>query len=171
MANEFQLAEDELIVSRTDLQGTITYCNRVFMRITGYSAADVLGRPHSVVRHPGMPRGVFRLMWETIEQGNEYYGFIRNRTSSDDSYWCFIVVTPDCDPNGRRRGYFAVQRRARSEAIGPISRIYDQMLAVERRSGRAEAPAASLRWLRQHLAEQNTGYEPFIIMLQQGETI
>ncbi|HFQ88633.1 MAG TPA: PAS domain S-box protein [Desulfobulbus sp.] len=171
MENELQLAADELIVSKTDLQGTITYCNRVFMRITGYSAADVLGRPHTVIRHPGMPRGVFRHMWETIEQGNEYYGFVKNRTSGNDAYWCFSVVTPDYDSKGRRRGYFAVQRRARREAIASITPIYDQMLAVERRCPKAEAPAASLRWLRDHLAEQDTEYEPFIIMLQRGETI
>ncbi len=168
MANEVQLAADELIVSKTDLEGTITYCNRVFMRITGYSIDEALGQPHNIVRHPDMPRGIFRLLWETIKQGDEYYGFVKNRTSTNDSYWCFSVVTPDYDPEGRPRGYFAVQRQARREAVETIIPLYHQMLAVEQRATETNAPAESLRWLRQHLADQDMEYGPFIIMLQRG---
>ncbi|MBL4885738.1 MAG: PAS domain S-box protein [Planctomycetaceae bacterium] len=65
--------EDEIIVSKTDLKGIITYANPVFLRVAGYSEREVLGRPHNLIRHPAMPRCVFKLLWDTLEQGEEIF--------------------------------------------------------------------------------------------------
>ncbi len=65
--------EDEIIVSKTDLKGVITYANQVFVRVAGYSEQELLGQPHNLIRHPDMPKCVFKLLWDTISQGNEIF--------------------------------------------------------------------------------------------------
>jgi PAS domain S-box len=72
--HEVRLQDSDLIVSKTDLTGRITYVNRTFMRISNYSESEVLGKQHNVVRHPDMPRGVYRLMWETLKDEREFFG-------------------------------------------------------------------------------------------------
>ncbi len=171
MGKVMHLAADDLIISKTDTEGRIIYCNRAFMRLSGYSSADALGQPHRLVRHPDMPRGIFKLLWQTVQNGEEFHGFIKNRTRDGDAYWCFSSITPNYTAEGRLNGYFAVQRQARREALEQIEEIYRQMQGIERRSGHREAPAASLRWLREHLADQGSQYEPFIILLQRGVEI
>ncbi len=73
---EVRLAYDELIISKTDLSGRITYANKVFMRISDFSEEDLLGQPHNIIRHPDMPRGVFWGLWNTLKQG-AYFGAFR----------------------------------------------------------------------------------------------
>ena len=89
--------EDEIIVSKTDLQGRITYANSVFLRVAGYAEEDVLGQPHSMIRHPGMPRAVFKLLWETIAGGREIFAYVKNLARDGDHYWVFAHVTPSFD--------------------------------------------------------------------------
>ncbi len=169
MNREIKLADDDLIVSKTDLQGTITYCNRTFMRISGLSSLELLGQPHNIVRHPDTPKGVFKLLWDTIQQGREYYGFVKNRNRDGDAYWCFCTVTPNYTATQELYGYFSVQRQARPEALDSIKKLYQQMTAIEKRSSSTQAPKASLQWLTEYLAERQIEYGPFTIHLQEGE--
>ena len=90
----------ELIVSKTDLKGRITYANSTFCHIAGYSEAELLGQPHSIIRHPDMPRAVFRLVWDTIAAGREIFGYVKNMARSGDHYWVFAHVTPSFDAQG-----------------------------------------------------------------------
>lgn len=76
--NERRLGEDDFIVSKTDTSGRITYANHIFMDIAGYPEHELLGIQHNLIRHPDMPRGVFRFMWETLKAGNEFIGFAKN---------------------------------------------------------------------------------------------
>ena len=84
----------ELIVSKTDLKGRITYANRLFCKVAGYREAELIGQPHSIIRHPDMPRSVFRLMWDTIEDRREIFASVKNMASNGDHYWVFAHVTP-----------------------------------------------------------------------------
>ncbi len=169
MNREIKLAEDDLIVSKTDLKGTITYCNRTFMRISGYSSPKLLGQPHNIVRHPDTPRGMFKLLWDTIQQGREYHGFVKNMNRDNDIYWCFCTVMPNYTATQELHGYFSVQRQARPEALDSMREIYRQMITIEQRNNSAGAPAASLQWLTEYLADRQVEYDPFIIHLQKGE--
>ncbi len=165
-AAEVSLADDEFIVSKTDTKGKITYANRTFMRIAGYPERDLLGVQHNIVRHPDMPRGVFRFLWETIANGHEFFGYVKNLTADGSFYWVFANVTPDYDSQGRIEGYFSVRRKPTRRAIETLEPIYREMLAVERRAGAAQAPDASIKWLQGKLAELNTPYEQFVLSLQ-----
>jgi len=75
---ERSILDNELIVTKTDLRGCITYANTVFVGISGYSEEELLGQPHNCIRHPHMPRAVFRLLWDTVHTGSEFFGYVMN---------------------------------------------------------------------------------------------
>lgn len=159
------LEDDEFIVSKTDLKGRITYCNRTFMRIAGYSERELLNSQHNIVRHPDMPRGVFRFLWDTIAQGKEFFGYVKNLTSDGSYYWVFANVTPDYDRDGKLSGYYSVRRKPTASAIATIEPLYREMLAIEQQAGSKEGPDRSIAYLQEKLADLNIGYEEFVLSL------
>ena len=132
---EVHFSPDEIIVSKTDLKGRITYANRVFMRVADYSEDDLLGVQHNIVRHPDMPRGAFRHLWDTIQRGEEWFGFVKNMTAKGHYYWVFANVTVDRFGD-EVLGYYSVRRQAPPQAIEAIAPIYAEMLRIEREAGR-----------------------------------
>jgi len=90
---ETEVPEDELIVSRTNLQGKITYANETFASISGYSADELIGSPHNIVRHPDMPRSVFQKMWETIQKEQMWTGYVKNLRKDGGFYWVYAEVS------------------------------------------------------------------------------
>ena len=95
---------DLALVSTTDLQGRITHCNRAFVDVSGYDYAELLGQPHSLVRHPDMPAEAFKDLWSTIGRGRPWSGIVKNRCKNGDHYWVQANVTPvmvDGRPAGR----------------------------------------------------------------------
>jgi aerotaxis receptor len=85
--------EHELIISRTDLKGTITHANETFCRISGYSMEELLGKPHSIVRHPDMPRAVYKDMWESLQSKKQWSGFVKNLRKDKGHYWVHAIVS------------------------------------------------------------------------------
>lgn len=162
---EIKLSDDEFIVSKTDVKGRITYCNRTFMKIAGYSEKELLQTQHNIVRHPDMPRGVFRFLWATLEQGQEFFGYVKNMTADGSFYWVFANVTPDYDRNGQLKGYFSVRRKPKASAIAVIEPIYQEMLSTEQRSGSKNGPDDSIRLLQQKLQDLDITYEQFVLSL------
>jgi PAS domain S-box-containing protein len=132
---ERTFGDDEIIVSKTDLKGRMTYCNSVFLRIAGYAEADCLGQPHSMIRHPEMPRCVFKLLWDTIEAGREIFAYVVNRAKNGDHYWVLAHVTPSRDSSGNIVGYHSNRRvPERSVVDTTIIPLYRDLLAIERES-------------------------------------
>lgn len=152
-----------MIISKTDLTGRITYANRVFMRISNFAERDLLGVQHNIVRHPDMPRGVYRLMWDTLKSGNEFFGVVKNMSADGHFYWVFANITADLDQGGNAIGYFSVRRQAPKDAIREATAIYEQMLRLEQQTGPAAAPEASVKWLTEHLSGLGTSYERYIV--------
>lgn len=161
---EVGFAADEFIVSKTDLKGRITYANRVFMRIADYSVDQLLGVQHNIVRHPDMPRGAFKHLWDTIQTGREWFGFVKNMTSRGDFYWVFANVTPDFQ-DGQIVGYYSVRRQAPRKAVEFIAPLYAEMLRIEREAGPSRACEASLAWLDEQLTVRQTTYERLVLDL------
>ena len=91
---EISFGEDEIIVSKTDTRGVITYSNTVFQRVSGYTEEELQGKPHSIIRHPDMPRCVFRLLWDTVQSGHELFAYVLNLAKNGDGYWVFAHITP-----------------------------------------------------------------------------
>lgn len=124
--------DDEIIVSKTNLKGHITYANDVFLRVAGYAEKEILGEPHSIIRHPDMPRAIFKLLWDTIEAGSEIFAYVINRAKCGDFYWVHAHITPSRDGSGNVVGYHSNRRvpdrRILDEIIIPL---YKDLLAVE----------------------------------------
>jgi PAS domain S-box-containing protein len=160
---EVRVKDDDFIVSKTDTKGRITYCNRVFMHIAGYDEEELLGAQHNIVRHPDMPRAVFKLLWQTLESGKEFFGYVKNMTQSGDYYWVFANVTPSVNAQGRLIGYYSVRRAPKRSAVEYVIPIYAEMLALEQRAGPQGAIQASTGLLLEKLAGES--YERFVLRL------
>ncbi len=163
---ERHFAEHDIIVSKTDLNGRITYANEVFLRVADYHERDVIGQPHSLIRHPDMPRAVFKLLWSTIEAGSEIFAYVINMARNGDHYWVFAHVTPSLDAQGRIVGYHSNRRVPDPEALAVVTPIYRLLLEEERRHpSKAEGLAASTALLERLLSEQQMAYEEFIFSI------
>ncbi|HHS82398.1 MAG TPA: PAS domain S-box protein [Devosia sp.] len=157
----------EIIVSKTDLKGRITYANDVFQRIAGYREAELLGQPHSIIRHPDMPRCVFKLLWDTLATGHEIFAYVVNRCRNGDHYWVYANVTASRDANGAIISYHSSRtvpdRRVVEGAIVPL---YRQLLAEEKRHSNArQGLAASFDMMCAVLREKNMQYDEFLFSL------
>jgi PAS domain S-box-containing protein len=160
---EITFGEDEIIVSKTDLKGIIQYANRTFLKIAGYSESEVLGMPHSMIRHPDMPRCVFKLLWDTIESGNEIFAYVKNMAKSGDHYWVFAHVTPTFGADNRITGYHSSRRCPERHQIDLFASLYANLLAEEKRhSDWREGMAASASMLVAALAEKKMDYAEFV---------
>lgn len=167
---EVAIAADELIVTKTDLKGKITYANRTFMRVANYSEQQLLGQAHNIIRHPDMPRGVYFAMWQTLQSKTEFFGLVKNYTADHNYYWVFANVTPDLI-DGSIVGYYSVRRKAPKEAVQQIIPLYEQMLEKERSVSNSQAPKTSWGWLEQLILDQHKqSYEEFIVNLYQRYT-
>ncbi len=138
---------DELFFSITDKRGIIEQYNEVFLRISGYTADEVLGAPHSILRHPDMPRVVFKLLWDTIEKGESIAAYVKNLAKDGKHYWVLALVIPT------DRGYLSVRLKPTSELFPIVQKIYGDLLHVERvietePKRRKEAMAASAEKLQ-----------------------
>ncbi len=161
-------AENDIIVSKTDLKGRLTYCNKVFLDIAGYTERDCIGQPHSMIRHPDMPRCVFKLLWDTIQAGNEIFAYVLNRAANGDHYWVYAHVTPSIGEGGTIVGYHSNRRVPdRSILDSTITPLYRELLAKERehRNGK-EALAASSGMVSDLLAQNHVQYDEFIATLR-----
>lgn len=160
---ERTFGEDEIIVSKTDTKGILTYANPVFLRMAGMEEAEAIGAPHSVIRHPDMPRGVFKLLWDRVQAGAEVFAYVVNMAKNGDHYWVLAHVTPTFDPTGRIIGYHSNRRTPDRRAVSEIQGVYAQMRQVEAKaSDKAPAADASVADLVQTLSEQGLTYDQFI---------
>lgn len=127
---------DELFFSRTDLRGIIQFGNEVFVRISGYSAKEMFGAPHNIIRHPDMPRSVFKLFWSTIKSGEMIAAYVKNLAADGSHYWVLAAAFPTSS------GYLSIRLRPSSELFGQIRMIYDSVLQAEREGGMEAGEAA-----------------------------
>ena len=158
--------EDEFIVSKTDLKGRITYVNEVFCKVAHYTEQEALGKPHSLVRHPDMPRCVFKLLWDTLESGNEIFAYVVNMAKDGAHYWVFAHVTPTFDNNGTIIGYHSNRRKPRQEAVNAVSGLYRTLIEIENKhSDRKEGMNAALNTVVNLMKDKGTTYEEFVLTL------
>ncbi len=159
--NEISFDKDRIIVSKTDLKGKITYGNELFIELSGYSEKELLGSPHSMIRHEKMPKTVFRILWNGISKGKEIFAYVVNRAKNGDYYWVFANVTPSFNSRGDVVGYHSVRRKPKQEAIAAISELYGKLLDIERRDG----VDGGLRALEDILDNEGISYEEYIISI------
>lgn len=160
---ERTFGDDEIIVSKTDTRGRLTYVNDLFVQISGYPEHELIGQPHNIIRHPDMPRAVFKLLWDTIPTGKELFAYIVNLSADGAHYWVLAHVTPTFGPAGDIVGFHSNRRTAPRAALDAIQPIYASLLAEERRHPRpTDAIAASTDLLQRTLDERGVTYEELV---------
>jgi PAS domain S-box-containing protein len=157
------LREDEIIVTKTDLNGRITYANDVFLRIAGYAESEVLSKPHSMIRHLAMPRDVFALLWETIRAKQELFAYVKNMAKNGDHYWVLAHVTPTFGPGGHVVESYSNRRVADRRALERVEPLYARMTAEEARfPDKRSAVAASRALIDRELAAAGMNWDEFV---------
>ena len=163
---ERTFGEDEVIVSKTDIKGKILYGNEVFLKISGYPESEIVGAPHSILRHPHMPRCVFKLLWNKIEAGDEIFAYVMNMANGGDHYWVFAHVTPTFDAAGKITGYHSNRRKPDKAQIDKIAPIYRSLQEIEERAGdRKVGLENSLAHLASLLKSKGVGYDEFVFAI------
>jgi methyl-accepting chemotaxis protein len=126
--HEALFPEDEIIVSKTDLDGRITYVNKAFVEISGFSEVELIGQPHNIVRHPDMPPEAYHDFWETLKSGKPWTGLVKNRCKNGDHYWVEAHATPIWEA-GQVTGYLSVRRKPSPESVNTAEKAYAQFRA------------------------------------------
>ncbi|OIP53481.1 MAG: PAS sensor protein [Helicobacteraceae bacterium CG2_30_36_10] len=157
-----ELANDDFIISKTDLKGRLTYVNKIFIDIAEYTEEELLGQAHNIVRHVDMPKAIFKLLWATIQKKEELFAYVINRTKGGNAYWVFANITASLDDKGQALGYYSVRRKANPQALEIIKPLYVKMLEAEKRGG----IEASNKILTDILKEKGMDYNEFIISIQ-----
>ena len=124
--------DDNMIISQTDLKGVITYGNRVFFQVSEYEKDELIGQPHNILRHPDMPKEVFKKMWKTIQAGKVWNGLIKNLRKDGLYYWVDTEILPVRNDNDDVIGYIAVKKAASRKDIQENEEIYQRMLETQK---------------------------------------
>jgi aerotaxis receptor len=120
------LNDSALLVSETDSKGKIIYANDLFLEMCEYPLEDLIGKPHNIIRHPDMPRAAFKDLWDTIQRGEVWEGFVKNYTKNRNFYWVFATVFP----YGKDH-YLSVRKMATRDEIAKYDAIYKEMKKEE----------------------------------------
>ncbi|NEV63624.1 PAS domain-containing protein [Thiorhodococcus minor] len=159
------MRDDDFIVSKTDPTGRITYGNRIFIEFSGYTEAELIGSQHNIIRHPDMPRGVFKLLWDTVQDKRECNAYVKNMAKDGSFYWVFANITPDLDAKGNITGYFSVRRKPSASAIATVTDLYRTMLSAEQAAGPKDAIQASTKILNDLLSEKGMNYDELVLAI------
>lgn len=127
---EVPFPDGRLIVSRTGLDGVITHANEAFVELSGYSREELIGAPHHILRHPDMPRAAFKDLWDTLEAGRKWHGYVKNLRKDGACYWVYATALPNVR-NGQVVGYTSVRRKPSRARIEELVPLYRQWLRQE----------------------------------------
>lgn len=157
--HEIKLDSKRYIVSKTDAKGFIEYGNDYFVEISGYSEAELIGKPHSIVRHPDMPKIVFKMMWDRINRGQNIMAVVKNLAKDGSYYWVVTEFEPKFDPiSNEIISHTAFRKAAPQKAIDTMEPIYQKLIEIEKDGGME----ASEKYLRGFLEENHTTYDEFV---------
>jgi len=119
------------MISETDLEGIITYANRKFLDFIGFDKKEMIGLPHSIIRHPDMPKGLFFGMWKIIKAKKVWRGYIKSLCRDGSYFWALVYIQPKLDANGELIGYVASRKDAYSKAIEEVEKKYAELQGTE----------------------------------------
>ena len=131
MSGERILDDYAFLVSETDAKGNVTFANDDFCKMAGYELDELLGQPHSIVRHPDMPKAAFKSLWDTVQSGNIWTGYVKNSVKGGNGfYWVYATVYPfeTCDGS---KGYLSCRRKPSKEEIAEHDALYKEWKRAE----------------------------------------
>jgi len=166
--SEAIMKEEDFIVSKTDTKGFITYVNRIFVNMAGWSRQELIGANHNIIRHPDMPKIAFKIVWDLISSKQEFFGFVKNLRKDGGYYWVFAYITADLDLNGNIIGYTSFRKKPSQKAIDTLTPIYQALVNAEKSGG----INASYELLKQTLNATDENiiekYNELVFTLQKG---
>ncbi len=161
---EVRLKEEDFIVSKTDLKSKILYGNKIFIEISGWEEQELLGQPHNILRHPDMPRCAFKVLYDHIQNGKEWFGFVKNLRKDGGYYWVYANISPTYDSSGRMIGYYSVRRKPRDGFKNIIEPLYKNLLSIEANGGME----AGIQAVNELLEKHKMNFNEVMIKIQKG---
>jgi PAS domain S-box-containing protein len=155
---EIKLSSKDMLVSKTDTKGNITYGNAKFVEVSGYKESELIGSPHSILRHPDMPKAIFYLMWQSIKKGKNIMAVVKNLSRNGDHYWVTTDFEIKRDREGKIRNYIAFRYAAPKDIVKVMEPLYAKMIEIEKEHGMD----ASVDYLEAFLEEKKMSYNQFI---------
>lgn len=156
---QIKLDKYKYILSRTNEKGIIEFGNDYFYEISGYSAKEMIGQPHSMIRHPDMPKVIFKLMWERLQQGKNIFAVVKNMAKDGRFYWVTTKFEIKKNPmDNTITGYMAYRQAAKPQAVSTMAKLYEELLNIEKSSG----VEASEKYLIAYLESKRMTYDEFI---------
>ena len=156
--SEISLNHNKVLLSITDTRGIITYANEDFVEASEYKEWELAGSNHNVIRHPDMPRVIFKLMWNRIQNGDNIIAIVKNLSKSGRFYWVMTDFVIREDVDGNIVGYKAFRRPAPRKAIETVIPLYEKLCMIED----AKGVEASENFLIGFLDSKDTTYDDFI---------
>jgi PAS domain S-box-containing protein len=132
---EKEVTSIDLIVSKSDEKGNITYVNPIFMKISGYTQGELYDKPHAILRHPDMPKVIFKYLWDNLKEGNDVVAYVKNLCKDGSYYWVLATVKMAKNPDGSFRNYMSTRKCVTENAKETISTLYANLLEVEKNTG------------------------------------
>ncbi len=158
-SKEIRLSNIKPILSRTDLNGKIKYVNPYFSEISGYAEEELINAPHNIIRHPDMPKVIFKLMWERLKKNQNILALIKNMTKDGNYYWVTTFFETKYNPYYKTpEAYLALRKAAPKNAVEEIIPLYEKLIAIESKDG----IEASEEFLMNMLREKNMSYDEYI---------
>lgn len=126
MNNETILDDHAFLVSETDSKGNIIFANEQFCQIAGYTTQELIGSPHSIVRHEDMPKAAFEDLWKTIKDGDVWQGYVKNKTKTGGFYWVYATIYPYKNEDNEQC-YISIRRKPSRQEVEKHIALYKNM--------------------------------------------
>jgi len=164
---ELYFEPHEVIVSKTNLKGKITYANETFAQIAEIKRKDAIGKPHNFIRHPHMPKCIFKLLWDAISEGQEVFAYVLNRSTKGNEYWVFAHVTPSFDQSNKIIGYHSSRRVPNRQIVDTVIKpLYQELLKIEQSAASKKSGLEnSYKTLQDTIQASGKKYNHFIMTL------
>ncbi len=154
---EQEVRSVDIIVSKGNEAGDITYANPIFFKLAGYTQSELLEKPHSIIRHPDMPKIIFKYFWDSLQEGKDVYTFVKNLSKDGSFYWIHAHVRVAKNPDGSFRNYVSTRKTMSSTARAVIEPLYAKLIVAEESGGMDE----SLKVLEDFLASNGASLSTF----------
>ncbi|SHO81641.1 SIGNAL-TRANSDUCTION SENSOR PROTEIN-PAS/PAC domain [hydrothermal vent metagenome] len=154
---EQEVRDIDVIISKGDANGDITYANPIFFKLAGYEQAELLDKPHSIIRHPDMPQIIFKTLWDNLKSGNELHTFVKNLSKDGSFYWVYAFIRVATNPDGSFRNYVSTRKSMSKRAREVIEPLYAKLRKAEEIGNMQE----SLKILEDFLASEGASLETF----------
>jgi len=158
---EIKIDPSKTIMSKTDKRGVIEYANDYFMEVSGYEEYELMGQSHNIIRHPDMPKVIFKELWRRLKNGENIYAIVKNKAKDGRYYWVLTSFETKYDADGNIVSHYAKRKAVPSQAIFHIEKVYKTLRAIEKNQSLEVAE----KYFKGMLEEKHMNYDQFILSI------